>query len=879
MVFHISIQYNTRPGEDLFLCGNLPCLGNDTISLAVPLQYGNGGIWTLTLPVEGTPSTVSFFFLVMKDGQITRRESKLHIYTSLPQTSDAWFMELWEPSHYAPVFRQHTPKAPGKGLISLRTHCHNVPVSSHLALVGESESTGGWEPAKGIALQPQGNGLWEVRVPARFLDSGPIAFKFVIRDNKDLFRAQWEAGDNRLLALPATLDSANGNKAFVALNTPSFRPDRASGPRYAGTAIPVFSLRSNDSWGIGDFHDLKKMADWVALTGQRVLQILPVNDTTMYNNWIDSYPYGGISIMALHPLYLHVPSLCPKEADIDLSPLEKRRKELNALPQLDYDAVSELKRKAFRIIYKATAKTIFGSEAYKTFYKENESWLRPYALFCVLRDRFGTADHTQWGAYAIYRPSDVAAFKEVKYYYFLQFHLDAQLKEAHVYIHRKGLVLKGDIPIGITPHSVEAWTTPHLFKMDMQAGAPPDDFSVNGQNWGFPTYNWEVMEKDGYRWFKNRFTHMALYFDAYRIDHILGFFRIWSIPQSQTQGLMGHFDPALPFSQEELRARGFAFDYRRMATPFLTKDLLVQRFGDQWEMVASTFLDSDGWDNRYFLKPTCDTQRKITDSARTLGLSPAITRALLSLPAEVLFVKDSDREDRFHPRISAQYTYSYQCLDYSQKEAYNRIYDHFFYHRHNDFWYRQAMKKLPELLSATQMLCCAEDLGMIPACVPSVMGELSMLSLEVQRMPKDPSQQFGDPSRYPFLSVCTTGSHDTSTLRAWWEEDRKLTRDYYHRFLRRNGEPPLFCEPDLCRRIIDAHLKSPSLLCILPWQDWMSIDGDLRYEKPQEERINIPANVPHYWRWRMHMTLEALLKAQPFNTEILKMVTVSGRGE
>lgn len=887
MHIHVILNYHTNPGENVFLCGSLPEFGNNNVKKAIPLQYQDTNTWFLDNQIAAPCCDFSYFFLIIKDGQVIRRECARHTHRALTDVQSAWFLEIWEPSHYAPVFDNIKPKSSGKGPVCLRTHCYNVPQGWHVALTGNSADMGNWDGSKALSLHPQGNGIWEVRLPGNILADRPLPYKFILRQDTDHQVYKWEEGGNRWFDTHNGSITANKNE-LVFINTIPVNCDFFALPHYAGTAIPVFSLRSTKSWGIGDFQDLKKMADWVALTGQRVLQILPVNDTTMYNNWIDSYPYGGISIMALHPLYLHIPAMCPKDAGIDLSSFEKRRKKLNALPKLDYDKVSALKREALQVIYKATGKKVMQEAAFKEFFSENESWLRPYALFCVLRDRFGTADFNQWGKYATYNPEDLDAFTQVKFYYFLQYHLDLQLKDAHKYINHKGLLLKGDIPIGITPRSVEAWTTPDLFKMNSQAGAPPDDFSVNGQNWGFPTYNWELMEQDGYRWWKNRFTHMALYFDAYRIDHILGFFRIWSIPRTQTQGLLGHFDPALPFSQDEIRHYGLPFDYERMVKPYITKDLLVQRFADQWEFVANTFLNKDSWGNFYSLKPEFDNQRKITDYFEQHQtdskdcpntLTTTLKEALLSLPAEVLFVADSAREDLFHPRISAQFSYSYQCLDSSQKDAYNRLYDYFFYHRHNDFWYQQAMKKLPELVGATQMLCCAEDLGMIPSCVPSVMENLSLLSLEVQRMPKDPTVKFGNPAQYPYLSVCTTGSHDTSTLREWWEEDRNLSREYYNQFLHRNGEAPYYCEPDVCQQIICAHLDSPSLLCVLPWQDWTSIDGSLRYEKPQEERINVPAIVPHYWRWRMHLTLESLLKEDSFNQKVRQLITNSGRSE
>ena len=446
--------------------------------------------------------------------------------------------------------------------------------------------------------------------------------------------------------------------------------------------------------------------------------------------------------------------------------------------------------------------------------------MRPYAVFCALRDKKGTPDFSQWGSMAKYSKAKVAKYEkensaEVAYHYFVQYHLSKQLRDARDYAHSKGVVLKGDIPIGISRTSVDAWVYPELFHMNSSAGAPPDDFSVMGQNWGFPTYNWEKMAEDGYAWWKARFVKMSEYFDAYRIDHILGFFRIWEIPLDAVNALLGRFNPALPYSYEEIASYGFRFE---------------------------------GWH--------CGN---------------------ISETDNMLFVEDNVQKGKFHPRISAFSTDCYRWLADDQKEAYNRLYNDFFYRRHNDFWKWEALKKLPPLTEATGMLVCGEDLGMIPDCVPSVMSGEQILSLEIQRMPKDPKVEFGSTYDYPYLSICTTGTHDMNPLRAWWEEDRGVTQRFYNHVLGAWGEAPYFCEPWICEQVVSMHLKSPAMLTVLPWQDWIAMDGSLRRENPHDERINVPANSRHYWRYRMHFFLEELLEAEELNKMIRHKIAESGR--
>ena len=603
-----------------------------------------------------------------------------------------------------------------------------------------------------------------------------------------------------------------------------FRPESGRVWKAAGTAVPVFSLRTEHSFGVGEFSDLKLLVDWAVKTGQKVIQLLPVNDTTMTWSRADSYPYNANSSFALHPQFIHLPSAGVPEDEEYI----KLREELDALPELDYERVNREKHRFLRKAFARTGRSVMSTAAYKDFYRKNESWLLPYAVFCVLRDEYGTADFSCWKSckdgesghkdYSAYDAAEsvryAAAHKEdTGYWCFVQYHLHIQLLEARDYAHSKGVIFKGDLPIGVSRTSVDAWVDTGLFNMDSCAGAPPDAFSADGQNWGFPTYNWDEMSKDDYAWWKARLGRMAQYFDAFRIDHILGFFRIWEIPADASSGLMGHFSPALPYSSAEIAAKGF-------------------------------------------------------DICRCAGRKRG---------GNVLFIPDPRRRGYWHPCISAKSTPVYAALDAERRSVFDSLYEDFFYSRHNRFWKESAMRKLPALLSATGMLACGEDLGMIPACVPEIMSEYQILTLEVQRMPKKIGERFASPADYPYYSVCTTSTHDTSTLRAWWEEDREQTEHYWREMLGEEGDAPDTCSPGICRRIVREHLQSPSMLAILPLQDWLSVDGNLRLADPAAERINIPSDPHHYWRYRMHLPIETLLLQDRFNADIREMVSASGR--
>ena len=593
--------------------------------------------------------------------------------------------------------------------------------------------------------------------------------------------------------------------------------DSSYGWKGAGVAVPVFSLKSNNSFGVGEFLDLKLLADWCNKVGLKMIQILPINDTRTDGSWDNSYPYKAISTKALHPIYLNLDKMGQLVDENDREYFKQQKEILNAKDYVDYPEVMKVKDDYFRKIFLQTWNDIKEREDYKTFFNENKDWLVPYASFCSQRDYKSTRLQVESQSRKVAKSqssesmSMSESMSEPEFSYFLQYHLDKQLKEAVDYLHERGVALKGDIPIGIGRDSVEAHTNPELFNLDCQAGAPPDAFATEGQNWGFPTYNWEAMAKDDYQWWRERLTQMSRYFDAYRIDHILGFFRIWEIPIEYSQGTMGHFSPALPLE---------------------LNDIVIE----------------------------------------TQSLSDSVTQRLGDL-----FIGDKHDSNKFHPRINMHLTEAYQTLDDAQKEALNKIYDDFFYRRNEELWKAEALKKLPKIIEASDMLVCGEDLGMVPACVPEVMQQLNILSLEVQRMPKKFGATFVNPKENPYLSVDTTSTHDTSTIRGWWEENGEMTNRFYREMLGHHEGAPYFAEPWVCKEIVRQHLESSSMWTILPIQDFIAMDGDFRWDQTQREQINIPANPHHHWCYKMHQSLEEILERQYLNDMLSEMIKESGR--
>ena len=890
MTVQFNIEYKAMFGEQIVVN-----IQTEEGELKLPLETTDGERWACDWGVESPEKSYTYYYSVEREGRAVKTEwlmikhqldvnaKKAAVYTlydhwkAMPEDAYLYSSAFTDCiNHQAP---QEMKPETGSKIVRLIVRAPQLRDGERLGVLGADKALGAWDVQKILPMTQHTYNEWVADIDATHLEGSHLEFKFVAFRNakNDLL---WEASMNRTVDLPemkaGELVSYELDQAFFALYN----------RKLAGTLVPVFSLRTRKSAGIGDFGDLKAMIDFVASTGQKVLQLLPINDTTITHTWTDSYPYSCISVFAIHPQYANLHALPELKDAKARAEAEKTCAELNALDKIDYEKVNDFKINYLRQIFNQEGEKMMKTAEYKAFFQDTEQWLVPYAQYSYLRDKNGTADFNQWPDHQVWDEAErkaltdpkTAAYKNVAFFYFVQFVLDRQMQEAHEHAKAKGVILKGDIPIGVNRNGCDVWMEPKYFNLNGQAGAPPDDFSANGQNWGFPTYNWFEMLKDGCQWWNRRFQNMARYFDAYRIDHVLGFFRIWEIPVHSVHGLLGQFAPALAMSREEIESYGLHFQDDRFTRPFITDWVLDRVFHERAGEVKEKYLDRLD-DERYQMKPEVDTQRKVealfadvTDE-KELWLRDG----LYALISDVLFVRDHTNPGAFHPRISAQLDFIYESLYDNDKAAFNRLYNDYFYRRNNQFWYQEAMKKLPKLVQATRMLVCAEDLGMVPDCVPWVMDELKILSLELQSMPKDPSVKFGHLSRNPYRSVCTISSHDMPTLRMWWDENIQRTQEYYNTMLYRQGPAPHPLPGWLASDIISRHLTSPSMLCILSIQDWLATDEALRLPDANAERINIPANPKHYWRYRMHLNIEDLAADKRFVQNITEMISQSGR--
>ena len=892
MKIHFSIEYNTRWGEDLRV--HVEFINKEGVrqnNVVCPMETFDGKTWDSEITFNaGSYVSVEYKYAMYRNDELVWTEWSLspHSITLDAVTESYLVNDYWRPiPDDLPLFSSAYTEGVGyhedvpvstcyQETLQLRVVEPRLRKNQYLAVCGNVPQLGSW--ARPVRMTKSGKQEWLCNVDASILYN-QVEYKYVItNENGNIL--SWEKGANRKIKPVRLFPHQMWIKTDTNLDL------ELAKWKTAGVVIPVFSLRTSNSYGVGDFGDLKKMIDWAEKVDMHVIQILPVNDTTTTGQWTDSYPYNAISVYALHPIYCDLSSLPKVKDNYEMERFLMRQHKLNRKNVVDYEKVYSLKMSYLRMIYEQERQAVFDSDSFKTYLSDNAHWLPAYALFCFFRDKYGTADFHKWEHHGRYDKEELEQLmrddekvrRGVGLYMYIQYCLHNQLTDAHQYARSKGVIIKGDIPIGICRTSVETWTDPELFNIDCQAGAPPDNFSANGQNWGFPTYNWELMRKDGYAWWRNRLRKMSEFFDAYRIDHVLGFFRIWEIPVTSVNGLLGQFSPSLPMSVNEIEKYGIRFQKDLMTKPVITEDLLDNIFGYRKDVIKSVFLYRRT-DGRYDLREEYNTQRKIEHyfAGRTGDENIAIRNGLYEIVDSVLFIPDRQNHELYHPRIAAQGDYAFQMLTIQEREAFNRLYDDFYYRRHNDFWYEEAMRKLPVLTQSTDMLCCAEDLGMVPSCVPLVLDSLRILSLEIQTMPKKEGMEFGLLHDNPYRSVATISTHDMSPLRLWWKEDYQRAQRFYKTALHKDGKAPADAPSWLCEEIVSRHLFSPSVMCLLSFQDWTSMDESVRSADIDGERINVPSEPRHYWRYRMHIEIEKLLEADNFNDKIRKLIEISGR--
>lgn len=632
--------------------------------------------------------------------------------------------------------------------------------------------------------------------------------------------------------------------------------------RITCVAVPVSALKSTHSCGIGEFADLVPFAEFCKKSALSMIQLLPVNDTGT-----ESSPYSALSAFALHPLYLSIrdiPEGTPYHHDIG-----EIKNRFESLPRFDYRGLRLAKMDLLRRIFDDNEKSILKDPALQDWIIKNP-WICEYAVFMNLKHRFCEASWKQWDKMRTPSHGEIQdRWNSPKrkadhlFYAWLQMRLDEQFSKAVSQCAALGIAIKGDIPILMNEDSCDAWANPEFFRDDLRAGSPPDDMNQLGQNWGFPIYNWDNLRDTGFSWWKERLSVASRYYHAYRIDHILGFFRIWSIPSGNSTGYLGWTTPHEAITTPELHGLGFSGDRLRWITePHIPTSAIeaVNHFDYLGSHgLLSKVCNRIGNEELWLFKPTITGERDIEKA----NLPQPVIEALLYAWKDRL-LQETGRDDKgralYSPIWNWKDTSAWKSLSSEEKESMGALFERK-KAEGEQLWEAQALEILGELTRSCDMLPCAEDLGSIPQCVPSVLSQLGILSLKVvrwERIWELEGQPLRDLGSYPSLSVAASSVHDSSTLRMWW--DSEGGREAFYAAYGSEGFTQDYCE-STASAVLERIAQAGSRIVSIPLQDFLALSSDTTAQNPNDERINIPGTVsPFNWTWRLPLNLESLIK-------------------
>ncbi len=620
--------------------------------------------------------------------------------------------------------------------------------------------------------------------------------------------------------------------------------------RLSGVAVPLWSIRAEGDFGTGEFSHLPLFAEWCRSVDLEVVQLLPVHDSGH-----NSSPYSAISAFALNPLYLDLTAI--PSAEGEPGRLQALRHKLGSHETLAYEEVRSEKLSVAREIFDGITEL----EALDAWI-DAHPWIRSYAAYVVLKEQKELTPWWEWGQDA--EPStrlidrlwtDEESGTTCRFLTWIQRQLEAQFDSAVAAVHDRGIYLKGDVPILMSRDSADVWWERRVFDLNYQAGAPPDMFSADGQNWGFPVYNWQMLKSEDYGWWRSRLTQAERWFDAVRIDHVLGFFRIWAIPESDLSGQLGHYRPGRLLTAEDVRRVGI--DEERLewlAEPHVTGSELRALFGDRFAPLADALFSRIADQELYRFRPDIQGEANIvavTDDA-------AIRETLLGWYRDRALVRVGEGE--FAPAWFADRCSRLSALSDEERSALFELFD-VVSRESSPMWREAGYERLATLAANRGFLPCAEDLGAVPPVVPDVLRRLSILGLKIPRWTRmwdSPGQPFVAPGEYPPLTVCTPAVHDTSSIRGWWEEEADRGA-FWGTFGLEHAPPDTLSAADV-EAILSAISQSvTSVLFVAQLQDYLAVDPEVAPRDPDAERINWPGTVSERnWVYRMPVTIQAL---------------------
>jgi len=674
-----------------------------------------------------------------------------------------------------------------------------------------------------------------------------------------------------------------------------------SGRRLSGLVFPLSALRSADSPGCGEFPDLRSAGELARSWKLDLIQLLPVNDSGTQTS-----PYSALSAFALHPLYLRIAELPELRAAIgseagsrsgskaggavlSAATSEGFRDEAAAMvgrfrgaERVPHEELLAAKLELLERIWKAREEARSGSaKAASREAKSKESavdpeldewmatkpWVAYYAAFVESKRRHEGKPWWEWSYLRDASPEDIrrlwsdpAWSSSLRFWAWVQMRTASQFREAADFLAQSGIALMGDIPILMNKDSADVWARRSAFRLELVAGAPPDMYSYLGQNWGFPIYDWAALAETGYDFWIERLREADAYYSCYRIDHVLGFFRIWSLSDRESTGYLGRFVPDRSISRGELEALGFSAERLRwLSQPHIREDRLVAAAGEAAAHAAAhAALDRLGGEPLFLFKPSIRGEKDLeaiptlSPAARDFLVSSWRDRSLFEFEPEAFTQAWRYREAACWPTLSDGERGALEGLLERKSRS------------SEELWAETGRRLLGALQEAVPMLPCAEDLGAVPDCVPRVLGELGILGLRVLRWTRrwDRSgQPYVPPSEYPELSVACPSVHDSSSLREWWETEAERERvwDLVAEGLGRGiGPCPASLGPDQLFLVLELLARSRSRFVVYPLQDLAAM-SEWRPEDPRDERINVPGTTrEENWRYRMPSGIDEL---------------------
>ena len=647
-----------------------------------------------------------------------------------------------------------------------------------------------------------------------------------------------------------------------------------------GIVVPLSALYTKDCPSCGDFLALKDLADFCKKAGFSIVQLLPVNDTGT-----QSSPYSGLSAFALHPLFIRINALPEFAAAMKgnkafATAYKAFEKEFGYKKRFDYDAVLGEKTKLLHLLFNYIEKKNSKDEAEANklnkelakFVRSNH-WIIPYAVFKNIKDENMQASWKSWDESIQKLSYDQIKLKwqnkakksSHNFFVWCQLRASEQFKEGAESLRAKKIILKGDIPILMNEDSVDCWTYPEFFRQELRAGSPPDGGNPMGQNWGFPTYDWDRLEADEFTWWKDRIKTSAQYYDAFRIDHILGFFRIWASKENETTAYLGHTIPYADFTRKTLNELGFDDDrIKWISEPHIPTGTIenITWNHDEATAVLEKVCDRVKTEELWTFKKEIDGDKEIyaMNFFEDEGKNNAVKNALAEKWRDRSLIQI--KKDRFIKVYAFENSTAWKTLSGEEQEKLRKLFEEIEV-KENKLWEKQATTTLSAIVHASDMIPCAEDLGVNLPVMPEVLKKLDILSLKVIRWTRQwdkPGQPYIPFTDYPELSVATTSVHDSSTLRQWWNQEKDSVWAFINSVECENKpDGNSAFTPEIAEFILRSLASCKSALLINPLQDYLFLEHSFYLENEDDERINIPGSVNTFnWTYRIPVTIEEM---------------------